>query len=325
MAIPVAATMRASEESPFDRLLRDSVANEANDDNSVPQPQRDDAPVDAELDDVDADTPEARDVTETDEQDANAEVGDDAGDEAPVDLEDDVTESVERAETDQPKANGNVAKETGRSQPVTSEPLIAATLQNQVNQQQLQTATQNAGQQAANAKPAQATLTGSASAATTNNGPPKAANVQAAYSTRSAAQAQMLEQARDSVFKQIMMKLNADGGEVRMRLEPPDLGQLDLRMTVEGGNKLSLTIAADRGDINSLLQRHLDELKQTLQQSGLEITDAEVQTRKEFDQQRTQHEAHEGSSSADDTTNQDAETAPQSQQYITAGGLNFLA
>ena len=134
----------------------------------------------------------------------------------------------------------------------------------------------------------------------------------------------MLEQARDSVFKQIMMKMNADGGEVRMRLEPPDLGQLDLRMTVEGGNKLSLTLSADRQDINQMLHRHLEELKQALQQNGLEITGAEVQTRSEFESQQAQRDNADGEVASEESA-QDADTPSHPKGFITAEGLDFWA
>jgi len=49
------------------------------------------------------------------------------------------------------------------------------------------------------------------------NTPQRGQAVTAGYRTNNAASAQLLEQARDSVFKQILLKLNDDGGEMRMR------------------------------------------------------------------------------------------------------------
>lgn len=325
MAIPMAASMKTGEDSPFDRLLRDSVANDSNDDGAPAQSQQEEAPIDSELDNASKDVPDSREVADDDAPEQVTDVSDDGTDEVAVALDDDVTESVERGDTEQPTTPSNQGRDSNRSTPVTSEPLIAATLQNQNNGQQLNAGAQNPAQQATTAKTVEPLMRGSTSASVANNMPTKAASVQGAYSAKSAAQAQLLEQARDSVFKQIMMKVNSEGGEVRMRLEPPDLGQLDLRMTVEGGNKLSLTISADRQDINSLLQRHLDELKQALEQSGLEITGAEVQTRSEFEHQQAERNAAEGGVAANDTTNNDAEKAPQPSGYTAAGGLNFLA
>ncbi|MFT4512066.1 MAG: flagellar hook-length control protein FliK [Planctomycetota bacterium] len=325
MAIPMAASMQTGEDSPFDRLLRDSVANESNDNAAQAQTQQEEAPIDSELEHGSKDVPDSPEVVDEDTTEQVQDVSDDGVDEAAADLGDDVTKSVERGDGEQPTTSSNQGKDANRSQPVTSEPLIAATLQNQNSGQQLNQAGQNPTQQAPTAKTVEPTMRGTVDASTANSTRTKAPSVQGAYSARSAAQAQLLEQARDSVFKQIMMKLHGEGGEVRMRLQPPDLGQLDLRMTVEGGNKLSLTISADRQDINSLLQRHLDELKLALQESGLEITGAEVQTRSEFESQQAQRDAAEGGVAPDDTTNNDAERVPQPSGFTAAGGLNFLA
>ena len=325
MAIPMAASMRTGEESPFDRMLRESVANESNDNGAPPQERAEETPVDSGLENASDDVPDTREVADGDTE-PPADVHDEGAEPEAVDLGDDVTESVERGDSEQPTKSPTKTPDANRSTPVTSEPLIAATIQGQnTGQQQLNAAGQNATQQAPTAKTVEPTIRGTGNAAIANNTKSNAPSVQGAYSAKSAAQAQLLEQARDSVFKQILMKLNSEGGEVRMRLEPPDLGQLDLRMTVEGGNKLSLTISADRQDINSLLQRHLDELKQTLQESGLEITGAEVQTRSEFEHQQAQRDAADGGFASNDTTSNDAETIPQPLGFTAGGGLDFLA
>src|SRR5690606_25045264 len=90
--------------------------------------------------------------------------------------------------------------------------------------------------------------------------PLRTAATAASYRTTAPAGAELLEHARDSVFKQILLQLQPDGGERRLRLEPPDLGELDLRLLVENGNRLSLAIAAERADLAQLLQKHLAEL-----------------------------------------------------------------
>ncbi|MEO6594071.1 MAG: flagellar hook-length control protein FliK [Planctomycetota bacterium] len=157
------------------------------------------------------------------------------------------------------------------------------------------------------------------------NLPTRAAAVAAGYRTNGTASAELLEHARDSVFKQILMKLNGDGGEMRLRLQPPELGELDLRLMVEGGNKLSLTIAAERQDMAQLLQRHLDELRQSLQSAGLEVTSAQVQTRSEFARQQQQHDAcHDGGGSSDILSEDQPKAVPRGS-YVSAEGLDFWA
>ncbi|MFK7738699.1 MAG: flagellar hook-length control protein FliK [Planctomycetota bacterium] len=157
-------------------------------------------------------------------------------------------------------------------------------------------------------------------------------SAQAGYGARSAATLQMLDQSRDSVFKQILMKLNNDGGgDLRMTLQPPELGELDVRLTVDGGNRLTLMIAAERSDLSQVLQRNLDELKQSLQANGLDVQGAEIQTREEFarrDQQASNpsHGGDEGQTSQDGSeTAKDAARHAASAGYVTADGLDFWA
>ncbi len=98
----------------------------------------------------------------------------------------------------------------------------------------------------------------------------------AAYRSVTPQSAQMLEAARDSVFKQILVRLSGEQSEMRVRLEPPDLGQLDLRMTVEKNGQLRLFVNAERHDLAAMLQRNLPELAAALQQGGLQVVHAEV-------------------------------------------------
>lgn len=324
MGIPIAASMRKGEDNTFDRLLQDSVANEETPVDAEPQARTEQSEIESELGN-DNDTPAPRETDDVGDDEQARDVAADETEDSVVDLDDDVTESIQRGEPEQQAKTAGKGTDSPRTSNPSSEPLLAAALNNQNagqnnNQVALQAQQQNANQ----TRTVEPTMRGSVNGTTTNKTAPKAANVQGAYSARSAAQAQLLEQARDSVFKQIMMKMNKEGGEVRMRLEPPELGQLDLRMTVESGNKLSLALSADRSDINQLLHRHLEELKQMLQANGLEVADAEVQTRSEFESQQAQSDAHNGDVAPGESAD-DAEIAPQPRGFITAEGLDFLA
>lgn len=156
------------------------------------------------------------------------------------------------------------------------------------------------------------------------NGPLAAPAVQAGYRTNGAASAELIEQARDSVFQQILVKLSGEGGEMRLTLQPPDLGQLDLRLVMDPQNRLNLTIAAERQDMAHLLQRHLDELKHVLQQAGLDVAGAEVQTRGEFERQQQQRDAQQhGAAVGAELESQPTTVRPRG--FARAGGLDFWA
>lgn len=323
MGIPTAASMHNGDDNTFDRLLQDSVAKEETSFEQEAQADAERSEIESELgNDNDTPTPQ-RTEDRGDEGEGDDVVATDT-EESVTDLDDDVTESIQRGEPEQASKTAGKGTDSPRTFTPTSEPLVAAAMQNQ-NAGQAGPAIAQAQPQTTNpARSVEPTMRGSINGTTQNKTAPKAADVQGAYSARTAAQAQMLEQARDSVFKQIMMKMHGEGGEVRMRLEPPELGQLDLRMTVESGNKLSLTLSADRSDINQLLHRHLEELKQTLQANGLEITDAEVQTRSEFESQQAQRDAHEGAVASGESADE-TDSAPQPQGFVTSEGLDFLA
>ncbi|MFN9333801.1 MAG: flagellar hook-length control protein FliK [Planctomycetota bacterium] len=153
------------------------------------------------------------------------------------------------------------------------------------------------------------------------------AAVTGSYRTNNAASAELLAQARDSVFQQILVKLGNDGGgEMRLVLQPPDLGQLDLRLVMDQGNRLSLTIAAERQDMAQLLQRHLDELKQTLQQAGLDVAGAEVQTRSEYERQRREQDAApQGAVAAAEPAPTGFSDSTRPRGFLRADGLDFWA
>ncbi len=145
------------------------------------------------------------------------------------------------------------------------------------------------------------------------------------YRTLNAAGVAMNEQARDSVFKQILFKLGKEGSEMRVRLDPPELGELDLHMIVDSSNSLRLSIGTERDDLRDLLQGGLDQLKKELQDSGLTVAHAEVHTRQGGDQRSAdafgdaKHPDANGSD-ADDAL-QLAASAPKG--WYTANGLDF--
>ena len=98
----------------------------------------------------------------------------------------------------------------------------------------------------------------------------------------------LAEQARDSMFKQIAMRLADGRGEMHVLLDPPELGELDLRLLVDEHGTLRLSIWAERAETSLALEKHLHELRQSLAHSGLAIAHAEVRS----DRDRRAHERH---------------------------------
>lgn len=69
----------------------------------------------------------------------------------------------------------------------------------------------------------------------------------------------------------------AEGGrELRLRLHPPELGELRFYLTSRAG-QLSVSVGAERPETGLLLERHLGVLQQALEQAGLRMGDVSVQ------------------------------------------------
>ena len=329
MRVPLAASMATGRDDTFAQVLQDTVA--AEEPETQPEaPARDEvAPSEPEVAaPPPAEAPSDDDQTTTTATDLVAQANDGTVAHAVTMQPAEVTESIRRGEPGRQETAGK-GTDSPRTSSAASEPLLAAFVQ--------QRAQPNAGvvafapggkvEAVGGVRPADGNGRGAATIAEARGTAAlKTPAAAASYRTSGAATAELLEQARDSVFKQILMKLNGDGGEMRLRLEPPDLGELDLRL-VSDGNKLQLAIAAERQDVNDLLHRHLDALKQTLAAAGLELTGASVQTRSEFarDQQSRDAQAALAGGSIGGDAEDDDTTTPVRHGYVSATGLDFWA
>lgn len=319
MRVPLAASMQLGQTDSFANVLERAVAERQQ---AVAEPERaaaepaDEAQAEA-AEPTEVATDEVTELPVTLPTDQNA-----TPDSAPLlDLE-------QAAAQASPLANGPTeapAPAPSPAKPRSAEPLVAAFVANGAAASSRATVavpTNPAIGGVGGAKAGTATARGADGALPRSAVPTRANTVAAGYRTSSTTSAQLLEQSRDSVFKQILMKLSGDGGEMRMRLEPPDLGELDLRMLVENGNRVTLSIAAERHDVAQLLQQHLDALKQTLQAAGLDVADAQVTTR---DQRRRQTDRDHSDTPGDrdDALPAVPSVSPRHGGYLSAEGLDF--
>jgi len=80
----------------------------------------------------------------------------------------------------------------------------------------------------------------------------------------------------EQVVKAMAMRSNADGtSEVRLRLEPEQLGTVTLKLTVDG-TSVSATAIAQNADVRSALMAHQQQLARSLSESGLKLTSFSV-------------------------------------------------
>lgn len=133
---------------------------------------------------------------------------------------------------------------------------------------------------------------------------------------------QTAEAAKSSIFKQIALKLAPGGGEMRLQLDPPELGHVDLHMVVEDG-AMRLHIVADRPEIAHLVQRHVGELQAALADQGIALTETSVGARDgRHDQQAPDDRS--GAWQDHDPEPLDSAASHAARGFVVGEGLNFL-
>ncbi|MCA8941459.1 MAG: flagellar hook-length control protein FliK [Planctomycetes bacterium] len=135
---------------------------------------------------------------------------------------------------------------------------------------------------------------------------------------------QAAEASRDSVFRQIALHLMPDGGEMHVLLDPPQLGELEMKLVVDG-DKLRLAVVAERPEVAAMMQKHMAELRQHLQTQGLTVTDADVRARDPHEQAERDANPRGSRHFHQDRSEDDAAaiTPRMNRNFITAEGLDF--
>ncbi len=94
-----------------------------------------------------------------------------------------------------------------------------------------------------------------------------------------------------------------DGGRVKITLNPPSLGKLDMDVTVRNG-KVEVVLVADNKDVQQALNTHIDKLKGSLQTQGLTIERCDVfmqDKREEYQQSFSQQAFYQDGRSGQDS------------------------
>lgn len=75
------------------------------------------------------------------------------------------------------------------------------------------------------------------------------------------------------VAREIVRRFNGETTRFEVRLDPPELGRIEVRLEVSRDHRVTAMVAADSPQALSELARHARELTQTLQSAGLELSD----------------------------------------------------
>jgi flagellar hook-length control protein FliK len=88
----------------------------------------------------------------------------------------------------------------------------------------------------------------------------------------------LIEQNVQRITHQARLMMEEGRSEIRMRLDPPHLGRLSLRMTLENG-QIHGRILVERHEAQRLLQDAIPALRQTLHAQGVDVQTMDVQLR----------------------------------------------
>lgn len=115
--------------------------------------------------------------------------------------------------------------------------------------------------------------------------------------------------------------IDKGSGRVRMTLNPPSLGTLDMDVRVKN-NRVEVTMTADNREVKQILQTNLDELKTALKDQGLSVERLNIQWQNQDGGQGNFNFAHNGSSPGRDGRNisrqagkADEENSMQAEEY----------
>ena len=102
-----------------------------------------------------------------------------------------------------------------------------------------------------------------------------AASTHAASHTQQAApdQAARATPAAAQIAREIVRQFNGESTSFELRLDPPELGRVDVRLEVSRDHRVTALIAADSPQALAELARNARELEQMLQSAGLELSD----------------------------------------------------
>jgi flagellar hook-length control protein FliK len=75
----------------------------------------------------------------------------------------------------------------------------------------------------------------------------------------------------------IAVRAQAGNNQFDIRLDPPELGRIDVRLDVDRDGQVTTHVTADRADTLALLQNQQPQLEQALNQAGLKTADDGLQ------------------------------------------------
>jgi flagellar hook-length control protein FliK len=74
------------------------------------------------------------------------------------------------------------------------------------------------------------------------------------------------------------MLSSRDRTQVRVQLQPPELGTVRVELTADRTNAVEARIVAERDEVRQLIERNLPQLRESLSASGIDVSGFDVST-----------------------------------------------
>lgn len=126
--------------------------------------------------------------------------------------------------------------------------------------------------------------------------------------------------AASQVAREIVRQFDGENTRFELRLDPPELGRVEVRLEVSRDHKVTAIVAADSPQALAELARHARELEQTLQSAGLELSDNGLS----FDLRQSRDEANNEDAGGGGRNGENANTNDAlSEAPVTARPIGF--
>ncbi len=122
------------------------------------------------------------------------------------------------------------------------------------------------------------------------------------------------------VGREVVRRFNGENTRFEMRLDPPELGRIEVRLDFSRDHRVTALISADNPQALTDLVRHARELQQILESAGLELSDTGLSfDLRQGDGEATETSPDNNSGGGDDPANED----PSQDAIVTARPLGF--
>ncbi len=111
------------------------------------------------------------------------------------------------------------------------------------------------------------------------------------------------------VAREIVRQFDGETTRFELRLDPPELGRVEVKLEVTRDHKVTAVIAADSPQALTELARHARELEQSLQSAGLELSENGLS----FDLRQSREDAQDASGDGEHGARGDGEDDPLEQ------------